>query len=177
MKGWNRFSEFDLSGLRKKIQTGNVDKNCPKPKRQKPKKEEMLLQTACVNWFRCKYPQYQKEVIETKKIKGKYKTIIHIVSLLQVSASGGSRNAREGANMKRAGLSAGIPDLMLAVARGGIHGVYFELKKPKTETSPAGKLSKAQEVMHQLLKDQYYGVVIIYSVEQFIKEVENYLSK
>ena len=42
--------------------------------------------------------------------------------------NGGARGKAEAARMKRQGVKAGVPDLMLPVARGGYHGLFLEMK-------------------------------------------------
>lgn len=45
--------------------------------------------------------------------------------------NGGSRNAREAANLKAQGVKPGVPDLELPVARGAYTGLHIELKHGK----------------------------------------------
>lgn len=46
-------------------------------------------------------------------------------------ANGGSRgNAIEGVNFKRMGVKAGVPDVILPMARKSYHGLVIELKRP-----------------------------------------------
>lgn len=42
--------------------------------------------------------------------------------------NGGSRDAREGANLKASGVKAGVWDLQLPIARHGFHGLWIEMK-------------------------------------------------
>ena len=41
--------------------------------------------------------------------------------------NGGSRDKREAANLKRQGVRAGVPDLVVPVARGGHHSLFLSL--------------------------------------------------
>lgn len=50
--------------------------------------------------------------------------------------NGGSRNIREAANLKRAGVRAGVPDLHLPVPRGEHVGLWIEMKSADGRTSP-----------------------------------------
>ena len=84
---------------------------------------------------------------------------------------GGSHNfgARKGATLKAMGLRAGVPDLFLAIARGGYHGLYVEVKGPK------GRLSKVQRDYHVKLIEKGYCVrvgdgenVCKYIISQYI---------
>lgn len=51
--------------------------------------------------------------------------------------NGGSRNKIEAANLKRQGVKAGVPDLMVPVARRGFHGLFIEMKYGRNKTTPA----------------------------------------
>jgi hypothetical protein len=66
----------------------------PKPRR-KPRHKEESVQTACVTYFRVKYPMY----------------------IIMAIPNGGFRNSREAANMKRAGMLAGASDLLIIAER------------------------------------------------------------
>jgi hypothetical protein len=74
--------------------------------------------------------------------------------LLYHVPNGGSRNIREAANLKRAGVRAGVPDLHLPVARGEYHGLWLELK------SPTGRTSDAQRDWHAALRDEGHRVEV-----------------
>nr|WP_294508356.1 hypothetical protein [uncultured Bilophila sp.] len=45
--------------------------------------------------------------------------------------NGGARNAITGSRMKAEGVTAGVPDILLAVPRQGCHGLWIELKRRK----------------------------------------------
>jgi len=55
------------------------------------------------------------------------------------------------------GIKKGAPDYFLAMAKGGYHGLYFEMKKPK------GRLSKDQLEFIPKLREQGYKVEVCYS--------------
>ncbi|GAB3303557.1 VRR-NUC domain-containing protein [Hymenobacter tenuis] len=112
-------------------------------KRAKP---EANLQTACLRWFALQYPRLR--------------------DLLRAGAEGGSRNAREAANLKRTGVSAGWPDLHLADGRPGL---WVELKVP------GGRLSELQRTKLALLQSQGYTTAVCYSIEEFQDTINTYL--
>lgn len=58
--------------------------------------------------------------------------------------NGGKRNASEAARMKKQGVKAGVSDLFLALPAKQFHGLWIEMKAPKTNTSPAGKPTQVQ---------------------------------
>lgn len=73
------------------------------------------------------------------------------------------------AYMRAEGLTAGIPDLTIAVARGNYHGMYLELKKPKQ------KPTAAQFEMLQRLNAEGYYAVWADSLEAAIALTRGYL--
>ena len=64
-------------------------------RRRKPRHIEESIQTTCVEWFRYTYRNY----------------IVFSIP------NGGSRNAKEAANMKRAGVLAGVSDLIVVIEK------------------------------------------------------------
>lgn len=114
------------------------------------KKGEASLQSACVTWFNLEYPEYR--------------------GLLFHVPNGGSRNAREGANLKKQGVVAGVADLLLLLPRKGFGCLCVEMKTAKGSQSTlqrewGGKVSK-------------YGnlYVVCRSVDEFIEIINSYLS-
>lgn len=78
--------------------------------------------------------------------------------LLAASANGGARNPIEAANMKREGVRAGMPDLILYEARKGFYGLCIELKDPGSSTRRKGVLSVLQKKrIEQLNKAGYHA--------------------
>lgn len=73
--------------------------------------------------------------------------------------------------MKAAGMRPGFPDIILDVARGGYHGFRLELKTQK------GKVSKAQALVHQALKNEGYCVVVAYGFNEAVEAIKNYVDK
>jgi hypothetical protein len=140
-------------------------------------KDEANLQSGCVRWFRYAYPKFQQSWTEIHNVKGKTK-ITHItISLLQSSANGGSRHMLEAKNLSSQGLCPGVPDLFLAVPRQGYHGLYMELKRlaDKNIRKKAGVCSREQKTMMNMLAEQGYLCVVIYSQDEFIHTVNCYL--
>ena len=74
------------------------------------------------------------------------------LALLYHVPNGGKRDAATARALKRQGVKAGIPDLVLPVARKGYNGLYIELK------APGGKLEQSQIDFMQALELQGYFV-------------------
>lgn len=91
--------------------------------------------------------------------------------LLFAIPNGGTRsNKIEAANMKRGGVRAGIPDLMLAVPSQGFHGLFIEMKKRH-----GGTVSKAQKEVIPLLSAQGYRCEICRGFDEALGVLKEYL--
>ena len=91
--------------------------------------------------------------------------------LLKIFAvpNGGLRNAIVAKKLKAEGVVAGIPDLILPVAKNGYHGLFIELKTEKGKPSPAQK-----DRIKQLIADGYFAV-ICYGWAEARVVLKNYL--
>jgi len=67
------------------------------------------------------------------------------------------KNESSTAHVSGIGIKKGIPDYFLAMPKGGYHGLYLEMKKPK------GTLTKDQVKVIPKLREQGYKVEICYS--------------
>ena len=74
--------------------------------------------------------------------------------------------------LRAEGVKPGVPDLFFPHARGGFHGLFVEMKRPK----PRGVVSEQQREWIDRLKKQGYAVEVAYGMEDGIKIVENYLA-
>ena len=77
--------------------------------------------------------------------------------------------ARHGRNLKLMGVRSGTPDYVLAIARGGWHGMFMEMK------SPDGRLRPEQKEMGEKLAEQGYKVVVCRSADEARREIEGYV--
>lgn len=109
---------------------------------------EHNLQKACVTWFRLQYPNY----------------------ILFAIPNGAKRTARQGHYYKEEGLTAGVPDLMIAEPVGYFSGFFVEMKTENKNSKP----SPAQVEMIKKLQARGYKVAICRSLDSFIAEVTNY---
>jgi hypothetical protein len=85
--------------------------------------------------------------------------------------NGGTRHVREAAKFKSMGVKAGVPDLILPVARSKYHGLALELKAGKN------KATELQLQWHAFMKSEGWYVAICYSWEEAIYVALRYLQK
>ena len=90
--------------------------------------------------------------------------------LLYAIPNGGARSLATGARLKSEGVLAGVPDLFLACARSGRHGLYIELKRRK-----GGRVSQSQRGLFPLLEAQGYGVAVCHGWKEAAEAVTAYL--
>jgi hypothetical protein len=69
--------------------------------------------------------------------------------------NGGWRGMRAGRKMKQQGVRPGVPDLVLAIPRGGYFGLWIEMKRQKSVPSD---VSAEQRDWHEFLRAQGYCV-------------------
>ena len=84
--------------------------------------------------------------------------------------NGGLRNIVVAKKLKAEGVKAGVPDIFLAVARGGYHGLFIEMKREKS-----GKLSDVQDGWMARLEYHNYCFKVCHGFNAAIEAVENYL--
>lgn len=119
--------------------------------RKPPSDEEHRIQTACVRWFRLKYP--------------------HLSPRLFAVPNGGRRDGVTGARLKAEGVLAGVADLILLVPNAGYHALLIEMKTPK------GRQSDSQRAWQQeVCAEGEYKYVVCRSLDDFIREVDVYLT-
>lgn len=112
---------------------------------------EHSLQSRCVRWFRETYP-FPKYVLFAVPNAAKRSVVV-------------------GMMMKREGMLPGFPDLGLAHAKHGYHGLYIEMKRKGQKSRPN------QILVQQALADQGYKVEKdVDSFESFVAIVTQYLN-
>lgn len=119
------------------------------PARTHPRHLESDIQIACVNWFNSKLSE--------------------LSGLLFSVPNGGQRNAITAKMMKREGVVAGVSDLILFVPSKGYHALCIEMKTDK------GKQSDKQKKWQKMVEKQGYKYIICRSVDEFAKEITEYL--
>lgn len=108
------------------------------------------LQVNCVNWLRLAHPDV----------------------LCYAIPNGGYRTLKTAKAMRAEGQKAGMPDLHIPIACQGYHSLYVEMKNGK-----AGRLSEYQKEMHKRLRDYGNKVVVCKTLDDFRKEINNYINQ
>lgn len=84
--------------------------------------------------------------------------------------NGGSRNKLEAINLKRQGVKAGVPDLMIPLAKKGYNGLFIEMKVGKNKTTAY------QDAWIELLNNNGYKAVVCYGCDAAVKVIDEYCS-
>lgn len=69
--------------------------------------------------------------------------------LLFAIPNAGKRDVKNASRMKAEGLTSGIPDIMLAIARKGFHGLFIEMKRIKGSTTSDDQKEVIPELQRQ----------------------------
>jgi len=86
--------------------------------------------------------------------------------------NGGSRNKIEAANLKRQGVVAGVPDMMIPVPNKNYAGLFIEMKRKK-----GGVVSKYQKEWISRLNSLGYKAVVCKGFEEAKKVIEEYMDE
>lgn len=92
------------------------------------------------------------------------------LALLLHIPNGGHRRKGVAGQLKAAGVKAGVPDLLLPVARHGAHGLWIELKAGK------GRASEAQQFWRAELLAQGYDAHVVTGWQAAARLLCQYLS-
>jgi hypothetical protein len=90
------------------------------------------------------------------------------------------RSLRIGAQMKREGMRAGVPDIVLPHARGGYHALYIEMKRQRVkgervELRAGTRPGEKQRQWHERLQAAGNRVCVCYGWEDAKGVIEQYL--
>ena len=88
--------------------------------------------------------------------------------------NGGSRHGLEAAKMKQQGVRSGVSDLVIAVPRGGYHGLYLELKATPPHDAA---LAESQRDWLTKMEAQGYCAVLALGVDEARAAITEYMSK
>ena len=79
--------------------------------------------------------------------------------------NGGKRSMTEAGRFKAEGVKSGIPDLCLLMS--GI-AFFLEVKRPRRDSNPAGRLTENQMIMIEKLEDAGADTAVVYCVADVI---------
>lgn len=115
------------------------------------KQTEHKIQSDFVKAFRYLYPEFK--------------------NILFAIPNGGQRNVIVAAKLKQEGVLSGVPDVFFAKSNGIKNGLFIEFKAGKN------KLTENQETIIKDLRKFGFKVIICYSCNEALNEVENYLNE
>ena len=85
--------------------------------------------------------------------------------------NGGHRNVAEAAKLKAMGVKAGIPDILILEPRKFCYGFAIELKVGKN------KCTDHQKEMQRYFIAHNWNVLVSYSLDEVIHEIDKYLAR
>lgn len=112
--------------------------------------------------------EHQTTVFQMARL---YQRDIPELGLLFAIPNGGHRQIGTARKMKAEGVQAGVPDMLLPVARQGFHGLFIEMKvKPN-------KPSSEQRAWIEALQAQGYLCEVCYSWIEAVRVIWGYLGQ
>lgn len=117
--------------------------------RKKYRDDEHKLQVSMVNWFRLQYPSMRHNLFAVP--------------------NGGRRDAATGRRLKDEGVLAGVSDLILLKSNQHYGALLIETKTKK------GTQRESQKEWESKITADGYKYVVVRSLDDFIKEVNDYL--
>lgn len=91
--------------------------------------------------------------------------------------NGGYRTPIEAKCLQLEGVTAGVPDIFVAIPKSDFHGLFIEMKKAPGIGSPRGRISEAQKVMILKLREQGYLVSVCYGAQEALDAIETYVAR
>ncbi len=95
------------------------------------------------------------------------------LAMLFAIPNGGARHPAVAAQLKAEGVKAGVPDIMLAVARGRWHGLFVELKR----VDHSNHATSAQRAWIEMLRRYGYSAVVVYGAQAAQQAIMAYLGQ
>lgn len=99
------------------------------------------------------------------------------LALLFHIPNGGLRSKAQAGELKAEGVRAGVPDYLLPVPLGGYHGLFIELKMPKTGAKKPGRLSEEQKLWLKALRAYGYRAETAYGWDEARQLILEYLAQ
>jgi hypothetical protein len=171
VEGKEDLMSFFESGLLAVDENGNPIRPTEKPKKKLKAKQpkaysplETDIQQAAIKEFNMTYPKY-RGILFAVPNAGKRSTIV------VRDKSGGYKTVCSGGNkLKAEGMVAGVADTILLVAHQGYGSLCLELK---TDT---GTQSENQKEWQKVCEAHGNKYVVVRSVNEFMKEIRDYLN-
>lgn len=114
------------------------------------------------------FEKYEGKEANLQKISAKY--LDSLPGLLWFhTPNGGSRNIKEAAELKRQGVKAGVPDILIIEQKNNYSGLAIELKVK------GGKQTASQKEFEKKLTNKGFLYRIVYSLDELIYLVNKYL--
>jgi len=122
-----------------------------------------------------KKPEGREQARLVAALRRKWSAIEDLTERPIVAAipNGGSRDAREAANMKTQGVLAGMPDLIILFPNAFM--VFVEMKAH--EDSYLGRLSLSQKTLHPHIVGLSHPLIVAYSAEEALAELRKIVCK
>lgn len=118
--------------------------------RKRPSDEEHQIQCACVQWFRYQHPGLRHNLFAVP--------------------NGGRRDKVTAAKLKAEGVLAGVADLILLKSNSRYGALLIEMK------TRVGRQADTQRGWQKLIEADGYKYVVCRSVDDFVREVNAYIS-
>lgn len=116
------------------------------------REREHLLQVSCVRWYRLKHPKLRDNLFAVP--------------------NGGFRSATTAGKMKAEGVLAGVSDLILLKSNRFYGALLIEMKTADKDSRQTDRQREWQRSM----EGEGYKYVVCRTLDEFIAEVEDYLS-
>ena len=129
---------------------GLVEADHSPRKRRPSSEEEHHLQCNCVKWFRLQYPRMKHNLFAVP--------------------NGGDRNKVVAGKLKAEGVLPGVSDLILLKRSSDYGGLLIEMKTRK------GVQADSQKEWQEKISKDGYKYVVCRSLDDFMREVNEYLS-
>ena len=88
---------------------------------------------------------------------------VELLKWMHAIPNGGKRSQATAAILKAEGVKRGIGDVFLPLARGDYHGLYLEMKRPRTSKRQAGTTSDVQDDFKAYCHANLFGYAVCYT--------------
>jgi len=118
-------------------------------------------------------PRIDREGLEQAAlVKELFFSLPKVAALIYHVPNGGQRHKAVAAKLKEQGVKAGVPDLVLPMARGGYFGLYLEFKATPPNAAP---VSPSQHAWLRQLSEQGYLAIVCRGHFDAMEQIRAYL--